>query len=113
MAFTMGAGGGTNMAKNIECTCTDRFTCGYCLRNAKPYFSTPAKGPYPTTEATVYQASIEIKRRTCGPDVRYKATIRLPHVEVNLPSFDTEQVSLTDAIQYLKLEIERTPAPIR
>jgi hypothetical protein len=26
---------------NIECKCEPNFTCGYCLRNAKPYFFTP------------------------------------------------------------------------
>ena len=25
------------MARPIECKCEDNFTCGYCLRNAKPY----------------------------------------------------------------------------
>jgi hypothetical protein len=29
------------MARNIECTCDASFTCGFCLRNAKPYFFTP------------------------------------------------------------------------
>jgi len=28
------------MARSIECKCDSRFTCGYCLRNAKPYPST-------------------------------------------------------------------------
>ena len=33
------------MAKNIECKCEpNRFTCGYCLRNAKPYFYTLSDG---------------------------------------------------------------------
>ena len=30
------------MARNIECQCEPSFTCGYCLRNAKPYFFTPS-----------------------------------------------------------------------
>lgn len=25
------------MAKSIECKCTYNFTCGYCLKNAKPW----------------------------------------------------------------------------
>jgi len=29
------------MAKSVECKCDPRFTCGYCLRNMKPYFFTP------------------------------------------------------------------------
>jgi hypothetical protein len=32
------------MARNAECKCEPRFTCGYCLRNAKPYFFTLASG---------------------------------------------------------------------
>jgi hypothetical protein len=32
------------MAKNTECKCTSSFTCGYCLRNAKPYFYTLEDG---------------------------------------------------------------------
>jgi hypothetical protein len=31
-------------AKSIECKCTDDFTCGYCLRNAKPWFYTLSDG---------------------------------------------------------------------
>lgn len=27
-------------ARPAECKCTDSFTCGYCLANAKPYFFT-------------------------------------------------------------------------
>ena len=27
---------------NINCKCDSNFTCGYCLRNAKPYFFTPS-----------------------------------------------------------------------
>lgn len=27
---------------NIECKCYYNFTCGYCLRNAPPYFFTPS-----------------------------------------------------------------------
>ncbi len=30
------------MARSIECKCDPRFTCGYCLRNAKPYIFTPS-----------------------------------------------------------------------
>ncbi len=32
------------MARNVECRCDPRFTCGYCLRNAKPYFFTLTSG---------------------------------------------------------------------
>lgn len=28
------------MARSIECRCEYNFTCGYCLRNAKPYHFT-------------------------------------------------------------------------
>ena len=28
---------------SIECKCNPYYTCGYCLRNAKPYFFTPLK----------------------------------------------------------------------
>ena len=28
---------------NAECECTHSFTCGYCLRNRKPYHWTPSK----------------------------------------------------------------------
>jgi hypothetical protein len=31
-------------AKNVECACASRFTCGYCLRNTKPYHYTLADG---------------------------------------------------------------------
>jgi len=26
------------MARSIECKCDDRFTCGYCFQNRKPWF---------------------------------------------------------------------------
>lgn len=29
------------MAKSVECRCTYNFTCGYCLRNAKPPICIP------------------------------------------------------------------------
>jgi len=32
------------MARSIECRCEYNFTCGYCLRNAKPYFTTLSNG---------------------------------------------------------------------
>lgn len=41
------------MARNIECRCTDRFTCGYCLRNKKPYFFTLSSG------AAVYEIPVQ------------------------------------------------------
>jgi len=28
------------MARSIECKCDPQFTCGHCLRNAKPWFYT-------------------------------------------------------------------------
>src|SRR5690242_19604474 len=31
------------MARSSECQCTYNFTCGYCLRNMKPYHFTPSK----------------------------------------------------------------------
>lgn len=30
------------MARSIECECTNSYTCGYCLRNAKPWLWTPS-----------------------------------------------------------------------
>lgn len=33
--------GQTPMARSIECKCDSNLTCGYCLKNAKPYFHTP------------------------------------------------------------------------
>lgn len=27
---------------HAECQCDERFTCGYCLRNAPPTFNTPS-----------------------------------------------------------------------
>lgn len=27
-------------ARSAECKCESNFTCGYCLRNRKPYFYT-------------------------------------------------------------------------
>jgi hypothetical protein len=30
--------------RSTECQCTYRFTCGYCLRNAKPYHYTLRDG---------------------------------------------------------------------
>lgn len=32
------------MAKSIECKCESNFTCGYCLRNAKPWHFTCDNG---------------------------------------------------------------------
>lgn len=32
------------MTKSIECKCDYNFTCGYCLRNAKPYYYTLSSG---------------------------------------------------------------------
>ena len=32
------------MTRNIECKCDSRFTCGYCLRNIKPYHFTLSDG---------------------------------------------------------------------
>lgn len=29
---------------NVECKCDPRFTCGYCLRNMKPWFYTLPDG---------------------------------------------------------------------
>lgn len=29
------------MGRSVECQCDHSFTCGYCLRNAPPYFFTP------------------------------------------------------------------------
>lgn len=29
------------MARNAECRCESSFTCGYCLRNMKPWIFTP------------------------------------------------------------------------
>lgn len=33
------------MARSIDCKCTYNFTCGYCLRNAKPWHWTPTNQP--------------------------------------------------------------------
>lgn len=30
------------MSRSVECKCESNFTCGHCLRNAKPYFFTPS-----------------------------------------------------------------------
>jgi hypothetical protein len=32
------------MARSVECRCESRFTCGHCLRNAKPYHYTLSDG---------------------------------------------------------------------
>jgi hypothetical protein len=32
------------MKTQADCKCTSRFTCGNCLRNAKPYFYTLSDG---------------------------------------------------------------------
>jgi hypothetical protein len=32
------------VAKNVECKCDDNTTCGYCLRNMKPYHYTLSDG---------------------------------------------------------------------
>jgi hypothetical protein len=32
------------MAKSIDCKCEHNFTCGYCLRNAPPWFYTLSDG---------------------------------------------------------------------
>jgi hypothetical protein len=32
------------MARSEHCKCDSRFTCGHCLKNAKPYFFTLASG---------------------------------------------------------------------
>ena len=37
-------------ARSINCECTYGFTCGYCCRNAKPYFFTPTSNGYPFAE---------------------------------------------------------------
>jgi hypothetical protein len=33
-------------AKPVDCTCTHNFTCGVCLRNAKPWHWTPSPESY-------------------------------------------------------------------
>lgn len=33
------------MARSGECRCEQNFTCGYCLRNAKPWFFTADQDP--------------------------------------------------------------------
>lgn len=47
------------MSRSIECWCEPRFTCGYCLRNAKPYFYTlhNFKAGYVMRSATAYAFS--------------------------------------------------------
>ena len=40
------------MSPNIECRCDPQFTCGYCLRNAKPYFYTLSDG------STIYETTV-------------------------------------------------------
>jgi hypothetical protein len=37
------------MTKSIECKCTYRFTCRYCLQNAKPYYFTVTDKPGPVS----------------------------------------------------------------
>lgn len=32
------------MARSAECKCESNFTCGYCLRNAKPWHFTCSTG---------------------------------------------------------------------
>lgn len=32
------------MSRSAECECTYNFTCGYCLRNAKPWLFTCSTG---------------------------------------------------------------------
>jgi hypothetical protein len=32
------------MARSVECKCESNFTCGYCLRNAKPWHFTCSNG---------------------------------------------------------------------
>jgi hypothetical protein len=36
---------------SIECECESNFTCGYCVKNAKPYFFTPST--HDTTKNTM------------------------------------------------------------
>lgn len=33
-------------AKSAECRCESNFTCGHCLRNAKPWLFTPSGGGF-------------------------------------------------------------------
>ncbi len=44
MGFINGAGQRMILfMPNEICECLSNFTCGYCLRNAKPWFWTPSK----------------------------------------------------------------------
>ena len=44
-----------------DCQCTRSFTCGYCCRNAKPYFFTPNTRSFDESLSTV-QGSAQSKQ---------------------------------------------------
>lgn len=52
------------MARNIECKCEHNLTCGYCLRNAKPYFYTLDSGE------RIYQPSMRRRKPSTVPEDR-------------------------------------------
>jgi hypothetical protein len=41
------------MAKSAECKCERNFTCGFCLRNAKPCFFTLQDG------SAIYEVTVQ------------------------------------------------------
>jgi hypothetical protein len=49
-------------ARNAECKCDPRFTCGYCLRNAPPYFFTLSDG------SAIYESRVQGTKSTTIPD---------------------------------------------
>jgi hypothetical protein len=66
-------------ARSVECRCTNNFTCGYCLRNAKPWHYTlsdgsaiippPADFTQPAEDLTSRIARARAFLRSCIPDI--------------------------------------------
>ncbi len=72
------------MARSVECECTSNFTCGYCLRNAKPYFFTLESG------ARIYSVPADL----CQPvaDAEYNARLDAQRVTLEMRSKSPRRV---------------------
>jgi hypothetical protein len=44
------------MSRSIECRCDAHLTCGYCLRNRKPYFFTLSDG------SAIYEVPVQVSK---------------------------------------------------
>jgi hypothetical protein len=64
------------MARSIECECTYSYTCGYCLRNAKPYFFTPSHTEVICADGSTELVGIEELEAAAGIFDALKASLK-------------------------------------